>query len=111
MRTKGFQTTLEIYDVDVTDAGNYTVVASNHKGKQMLTLELVVYDKPVVKIYVEEYYKINERKNVTCRVTGYPPPRITWQFKKCDFVKNENCRTKTFDGISVRSFSFLSFLK
>lgn len=86
----------------VSDSGNYTVIAENYKHKTVLHLQLVVLNKPEIQtITVHKYYQINVPKNLSCVVVGYPPAKIEWKFKKCNFVTDEDCVRNRFKPISV----------
>lgn len=109
IRTKGSNKILEIFDVSVSDSGNYTVIAENYKHKAVLNLQLVVLNKPEIQtIRVHEFYQINVPRNLSCVVVGYPPARIQWKFKKCNFITDEDCVRNKFEPISVSIDKFMA---
>lgn len=94
----------------MSDSGNYTVVAWNEKDRESLTLELVVHDKPDVKIEAEWYYKIGTVRNVSCQVLGHPMPKVKWQFQMCNFTEGERCSENPIETVFVSfSLSLKSF--
>lgn len=99
IRDKFSQTVLEIRNVGLQDAGNYTLVASNSGGKKFVNLELIVLDKPTVWFNSSGYYRINVPTRVSCFVDGYPIPTIHWMFRSCNITTREEC--SDFEMISV----------
>ncbi|KAL0273366.1 UNVERIFIED_CONTAM: hypothetical protein PYX00_006049 [Menopon gallinae] len=77
------QTVLEIRNVELQDSGNYTLVASNSGGKKVVTLELIVLDRPTVSFNSTNYFSINVPTPVSCFVDGYPVPVVSWKFRRC----------------------------
>lgn len=103
VRTKKSDKILEILDLKLSDAGNYTLIAQNERNRTALNLQLVVLNKPEIqKLEVREFYEINVPKNLSCTVLGYPPAKIEWKFKKCDFIEDEDCVRNEFVRVSGR---------
>ncbi|XP_054713925.1 hemicentin-1-like [Uloborus diversus] len=73
---------LVIYDVQETDAGNYTCVAENEAGKAKETMSLNVGSKPsLVKLPASATVEILQNTSIPCFAVGTPIPVITWHFE------------------------------
>ncbi|KAG8182020.1 hypothetical protein JTE90_013951 [Oedothorax gibbosus] len=79
--------TLSIFDVQETDAGEYTCVAENEAGSVNETMHLNVGSKPVL-IRLPKSTSVEVLKNVTlpCIATGIPRPEISWYFENGSII-------------------------
>lgn len=74
--------TLSIRNPDISDSGDYTLVAFNDKTRTNKTFKLVVKVVPIVKLS-DVYLPELSIANLTCEVIGYPQSTIKWKFKPC----------------------------
>lgn len=70
---------------NIHDFGKFTIMVICSEKQFNKTLKLIVNEKP--KVSIENVYSLVGRPvSVTCRVTGYPKPHITWGEKKFIFI-------------------------
>ncbi|XP_076384473.1 vascular endothelial growth factor receptor 1 [Megalopta genalis] len=76
--------TLKIYRLDISDAGTYSIQASNRYKRETLNFTLDVTVGP--KVYMSKpgsYYFRNQVLKTECYVGAFPKPNITWSYRKC----------------------------
>ncbi|XP_055948498.1 hemicentin-1-like isoform X2 [Argiope bruennichi] len=73
---------LSIYDVQETDAGEYTCVAENEAGTANETMVLNVGSKPsLIRLPSSASVEVLQNITIPCIATGTPAPAITWFFE------------------------------
>ncbi|GBM98114.1 Hemicentin-1, partial [Araneus ventricosus] len=90
---------LSIYDVQETDAGEYTCVAENEAGTANETMVLNVGSKPLL-IRLPSSAAVEVLQNITipCIATGTPTPAITWFFENRTVVALNSKTSVTPEG-------------
>ncbi|KAJ8319891.1 hypothetical protein KUTeg_001478 [Tegillarca granosa] len=92
---------LEIYEIETTDQGEYTVQADNELGQATCTAQLQVLAKPVEEVKELEAPKflieiqtveanIGETPKFTCKAVGKPMPEILWYKNDKEITKSDN---------------------
>ncbi|KAI1304167.1 Vascular endothelial growth factor receptor 2 [Halotydeus destructor] len=83
------QMLLKIQTANVTDSGNYTVMATLGEDiRSSISVVLKVRGVPLVSIVgTESFYEFNETNTLTCAVTGVPYPNIAWFWYPCSDSK------------------------
>ncbi|CAB3251608.1 unnamed protein product [Arctia plantaginis] len=74
---------LKIRRIDVSDTGSYTCEAENHLGSTNKSIDVLVFDKPVIEKPVEKIRAVKGTDvQLTCRtLRGTPKPSIQWHFQ------------------------------
>ncbi|XP_067825529.1 hemicentin-1-like [Heptranchias perlo] len=72
--------TLKIENVRESDAGTYICMATSAAGEQQLhhTVEVLVPPQLMIGESSHVTVTVDNPLELTCQVTGHPPPRITW---------------------------------
>ncbi|GFS46965.1 hemicentin-1 [Trichonephila inaurata madagascariensis] len=84
---------LSIYDVQETDAGEYTCVAENEAGSVNETMYLNVGSKPsLIRLPNSASVEVLQNVTIPCIATGTPAPSITWLFENRTII-NQNFKT------------------
>ncbi|GFT31287.1 hemicentin-1 [Nephila pilipes] len=84
---------LSIYDVQETDAGEYTCVAENEAGSVNETMYLNVGSKPsLIRLPTSASVEVLQNVTIPCIGTGMPTPSITWLFENRTVI-NQNFKT------------------
>lgn len=74
-----------IRNIELKDAGIYTLRAENDADTKEVKLELVVMDKPTV--FMSDLYVMeNSDTEIECKCAGYPESVITWVFTPCSIA-------------------------
>ncbi|KAI5733630.1 hypothetical protein M8J76_014037, partial [Diaphorina citri] len=80
--------TLYIRQLKLEDSGNYTLKAFTDRNERVLNFTLHVESRPQVSLVpLMTYYSVDEVYEMVCSVRGYPVPKVTWSFQKCDNVR------------------------
>lgn len=79
---------LKLTHLKLEDTGDYSIKVENDFHVKWENFTLEVTDKPTVKVSVLEpsdngLYQLGSHYTFQCTATGYPPPKITWTFKRC----------------------------
>lgn len=75
--------TLIIHKVTNDDEGWYRCIATNEGGFNKQQFYLAVQEPPVVTIHPSSpKFTSDDSVNITCLITGYPPPTIQWAWDK-----------------------------
>lgn len=95
---------LRIDHVERNDSGLYTCMIYNRLGDQTIrngstTIELIVQSRPILETtYSKLAAEIGQSIVLTCRVSGEPKAKITWQRNEqilnCDEMIDEKCLLK-----------------
>ncbi|GIY13520.1 hypothetical protein CDAR_68362 [Caerostris darwini] len=73
---------LSIYDVQETDAGEYTCVAENEAGSRNETMLLNVGSRPsLIRLPTTASVEVLQNVTIPCIATGIPAPVISWFFE------------------------------
>ncbi|XP_041355490.1 peroxidasin homolog [Gigantopelta aegis] len=79
--SKSYVSTLTLKDPNIFAAGTYICQVSNAAEQKHDNVSITIYAKPRV-VTPPMTQTVMEGSNVTlrCKVVGYPPPAITWEF-------------------------------
>lgn len=91
---------IQITKVELTDAGSYSVIASNEMSQTSEFWSLTVNAAPKVIKKLEKEYVHGEREDIimSVRVDSYPLPKVRW-FKEGRLLTDKDARVKiTTDG-------------
>ncbi|KAG1671037.1 Down syndrome cell adhesion molecule-like protein Dscam2 [Nymphon striatum] len=71
---------LQLREVKIEDAGNYTCIAENLVGKANQTIELKIsYSPKWIKEPINRHARINEKVSFDCIADAFPKPKIKWR--------------------------------
>nr|XP_042899314.1 hemicentin-1 isoform X1 [Parasteatoda tepidariorum] len=91
--------TLLIYDVQETDAGQYTCLAENEAGSANETMYLNVGSKPsLIKLPSITSVEVLKSFTIPCIATGAPLPIIKWFFTNGSEIKSHSKISVTSEG-------------
>uniref|UniRef100_A0A146L3H9 receptor protein-tyrosine kinase n=2 Tax=Lygus hesperus TaxID=30085 RepID=A0A146L3H9_LYGHE len=77
-------THLIVYSPTTSDIGNYTLKARNKAGEKVLHYMLHIEGEPLIEIpESSKAYLLKTKQNLTCRVVGYPRPKVEMSFRPC----------------------------
>ena len=79
---------LKLSSLRLEDSGQYRIKVENDFNVNWMNFTLEVTDKPKVTVSVVEpavmgLYQYGGHYTLRCTATGYPPPEITWTFRRC----------------------------
>ncbi|KAF7987492.1 hypothetical protein HCN44_003254 [Aphidius gifuensis] len=93
---------LSINNVQLNDAGNYTIkvqISSFKNMEKIITLPLIIEGTPVIKTMdkLQNYYMINDSAELSCYAIGFPTPKIQWSIDKdnLDYQDTINLKNET----------------
>ncbi|KAG8190869.1 hypothetical protein JTE90_010294 [Oedothorax gibbosus] len=120
---------LEIFRVDRSDAGRYTLFGVTEGRNSSISIDLLVKDEPLVFVRHDQLvYMHGKDYSLDCVADGYPDPAVRWRWKTCpdlrdmwscdpedpggwrdvDDVKSSNSENLTFEYSTEPTFSFMS---
>ena len=93
---KNTRSMLKLSKLKLDDSGDYSIKVENDFHVKWENFSLEVTDKPQVSLSVLEpadngLYQVGKPYSLQCTGTGYPVPKITWTFKRCQSYNN--CET------------------
>ena len=93
---KNTRSMLKLSKLKLEDSGDYSIKVENDFHVKWENFSLEVTDKPKVTLSVLEpadngLYQVGKPYSLQCAGTGYPVPKITWTFKRCQSYNN--CET------------------
>ncbi|KAJ8673409.1 hypothetical protein QAD02_004671 [Eretmocerus hayati] len=90
------KTSLNITNVTVQDAGNFSLRVA--KGKKSVTFSLIVIGLDV-ELKIRTSYTFNKKISLQCKVQGYPLANNSWLYTKCPHQPSqENCTEVELKG-------------
>uniref|UniRef100_A0A0K2U975 Platelet-derived growth factor receptor-like protein n=1 Tax=Lepeophtheirus salmonis TaxID=72036 RepID=A0A0K2U975_LEPSM len=97
------RTMLQIKNLAIDKAGNYSVRVQNEKHVKVEHFELVISVEPKVELFVEDFYggffEFSYEYTIKCSGTGSPTPDVNWLFQSCSSYNNcegsENAKVLT----------------
>ncbi|KAM4662543.1 hemicentin-2 [Discoglossus pictus] len=91
-------TSLEIQNVEPSDAGAYQCTASNNHGTSTATVWLSVQEPPYIQIESSaNHLSHGGEVRIRCEVSGHPTPQISWKHGDT-FLSNDNRYTILADN-------------
>ncbi|GIY25107.1 hemicentin-1 [Caerostris extrusa] len=90
---------LSIYDVQETDAGEYTCVAENEAGSRNETMLLNVGSRPsLIRLPTTASVEVLQNVTIPCIATGIPAPVISWFFENGTTVTQKSKTSVSPEG-------------
>uniref|UniRef100_A0A8C8RV15 Hemicentin-1 n=1 Tax=Pelusios castaneus TaxID=367368 RepID=A0A8C8RV15_9SAUR len=84
---------LEVKSVKLTDAGEYSCIASNEGGSTVASVFLTVQEPPKVIISPKnQSFTEGSAVSIMCSATGYPKPKIVWTHNDMFIVGSDRYR-------------------
>lgn len=85
--------TIEIRKLELTDAGSYSIIASNEITQSSEFWDLTVNSAPVIVKHLEKEYVHGEKEEIqmSVRVDAYPEPKVRW-FKDANEISEKDAR-------------------
>lgn len=86
-RLKSEEGNLSISELQLSDAGRYTLAATNRDANATIDFILVVKVAPLVSVSgTSKVYSLHEKYTVVCTVSGIPFPAVNWTWQPCNLT-------------------------